>query len=83
MGHGAWHSTHSGRYVSQSTPFLGGSILDLKHGETIAFLEAERRVAERWAGSLEMRLLLNTDGGAPLHSIRLDHFVTFALSRFF
>ena len=42
-----------------------------------------RRIGERWIGALEMRLLLNTDVTAPLHTLRKDDFLTFSLSRFF
>ena len=67
----------------QGTSILGGPIVDLEHGETIAFIEAERRFGDRWVGALEMRLLLNTDVTAPLHALREDDFLTFSLSRFF
>ena len=65
------------------TSVLGGPIVDLKHGETIAFLEAERRFGARWRGTLELRVLFNTDASAPLHSLRRDNFLMFGLSRFF
>jgi hypothetical protein len=67
----------------QATSIVGGPIIDLDHGETMAFLEAERRIGERWVGSLELRVLFNTDTSAPLHSLRRDDFLTFSLSRFF
>ena len=67
----------------QGTSILGGPIVDLEHGETIAFVEAERRFGERWVGAVEMRLLLNTDATAPLHTLRRDDFLTLSLSRFF
>ena len=67
----------------QGTSILGGPIVDLNHGETIAFLEAERRLGDRWVGAFEMRVLLNTDATAALHTIRRDDFMTFRLSRFF
>jgi len=67
----------------QGTSILGGPIVDLDHGETIAFIEAERRFGERWVGSVETRLILNTDISAPLHTLRQDDFLTFTLSRFF
>ena len=67
----------------QGTSVLGGPIVDLDHGETIAFLEVERRLGERWVGAFEMRLLLNTESTAALHTIRRDDFMTFRLSRFF
>ena len=57
--------------------------LRFEHGETIAFIEAERRIGERWVATLEMRLLLNTDIAAPLHTVRRDDFLTLSLSRFF
>ncbi len=67
----------------QGTSVLGGPIVDLDHGETIAFVEAERRFGERWIGAVEMRLLLHTDHTAPLHTLRRDDFLTFSVSRFF
>ena len=67
----------------QGISILGGPIVDLDHGETIAFLEAERRLGARWVGAVEMRVLLNTDFTAALHTIRRDDFMTFSLSRFF
>ncbi len=60
-----------------------GQVVDFEHGETIAFIEAERRFGERWVGSVEMRVILNTDTTAPLHTLRRDDFLTFSLSRFF
>ena len=54
----------------QGTSILGGPIVDLDHGETIAFLEAERRLGASWVGAVEMRVLLNTDFTAALHIIR-------------
>ena len=67
----------------ECTTILGGPIVDLEHGETIAFIEAERRFGDRSVGALEMRLLLNTDITAPLHTLRRDDFLTFSLNRFF
>ena len=67
----------------QGTSILGGPVLDLTHGETVAFVDIERRIGERWVGTLEMRLLLNTDITAPLHTLRQDDFLTFSLGRFF
>ena len=45
----------------QGTSILGGRSWTSSTGETIAFVEAERRFGERWVGAVEMRLLLNTD----------------------
>ena len=67
----------------QGTSVLGGPIVYLDNGETIAFLEAERRLGERWVGAFEMRLLLKTEATTALHTIRRDDFMTFRLSRFF
>ena len=67
----------------QGTSILGGPVLDLTHGETVAFVDVERRIGERWVGTLEMRFLLNTDITAPLHTLRRDDFLTFSLGRFF
>ncbi len=65
------------------TSILGGPVIDYKTGEIIAFLEAERRLLDRWVAELEARWLMNTDEGSPLHGLRRDDFVTLRLSRHF
>ena len=65
------------------TSILGGPVIDWETGETIAFLEAERRFGNRWVAGLEARWLINTDETAALHGLRQDDFVTLRLARYF
>jgi len=65
------------------TTILGGPVVDFETGELFAFLEAERRVGNRWRVELEGRWLANTDPESLTHTIRRDNFVTVRLSRFF
>ena len=65
------------------TSILGGPVVDFETGEVFAFLEAERRVGNRWRVELEGRWLANTDPESLTYAIRKDSFVTLRLSRFF
>jgi hypothetical protein len=65
------------------TSILGGPVLDVRSGEVLAFLEAERRFGDRWVASFETRWVFNTTAGASLHALRRDSYAAFTLSRFF
>ncbi len=65
------------------TQILGGPVIDYETGEFLAFLEAERRVGERWSVELEARMIFNVDDAGLLYGLRRDDFVTIRLSRFF
>ena len=65
------------------TSVLGGPVIDLETGELIAFVEAERRLADRWTLQVEARWFENTDAGGALSGLRRDDFVTLRLSRHF
>lgn len=65
------------------TSVLGGPLLDLKSGEVLVLLEAQRRIASAWRLSAEARLFANTDPGSFAHGIGNDGFVSVSLRRFF
>ncbi len=65
------------------TSILGGPVVDYETGEVFAFLEAERRVGNRWRVEFEGRLLANTNPESFTYTLRNDSFVTVRLSRFF
>ncbi len=65
------------------TSILGGPVVDFETGELFAFLEAQRRLANRWLAEFEGRWLANTDPGSFTHTLRNDNFVTLRVSRFF
>lgn len=58
----------------QSTDVLGGVVLDRETGGSALFLEASRRLGNRWTANLEVRSFLNTDPADPLHSFRQDNY---------
>lgn len=58
----------------QSTDVLGGVVLDRETGGSALFLEASRRLGNRWTANLEVRSFLNTDPTDPLHSFRQDNY---------
>ncbi len=66
-----------------NSSILGGPVIDYETGEAFAFLEAERRLSDRWIAALEARGFMNTDPTAPVHSLRRDDFVSLRLSRYF
>ena len=51
--------------------------------QTIAFLESERRLGDRWVAALEARWLLNEVANTPLNGLRRDDSMTLRLSRYF
>lgn len=65
------------------TSVLGGPIIDLKTGELIGFVEAQRRIADRWTIEVEARWFANTEVGGPLSGLSHDDFVTLGVSRHF
>lgn len=58
----------------QSTDVLGGVVIDRETGGTSLFLEAGRRMGDRWTVDVEVRSFLNTDPADPLHSFRQDNY---------
>ena len=67
----------------QSTQLVGGPIVDWKTGETLLFLEAERRLGHRWLVEAEMRWFLATDETSPAAGLRRDGVLTLEVSRYF
>lgn len=68
---------------AQSTGALVGAIVDRTSQATFLFVEAERRVGDRWKVEMEARLSFDSKGERLLAGIARDDFVTFRLSRFF
>jgi hypothetical protein len=66
-----------------STSIVGGPVVDYRTGETFAFLEAERRIGDRFLVELEARWLFQTAEGGPTHGLRRDDVLTLRVSRYF
>lgn len=67
----------------QDTSILAGAIVDRATGDSIIFIEAERRIGNRWKVELEARLFLAEAGGTILSGIRDDDYLTLRLARYF
>lgn len=67
----------------QDSSALLGAVIDRDSQATVLFVEAERRLGDRWKIALESRLLLNITDDDPQAGIRDDDFVTLRLSWFF
>lgn len=65
------------------TSVLGGPSIDLRTGEVLVFLEAERRIGSDWRASVEARLFANAQPGSSIYGIRNDGYVSVSLKRFF
>ncbi|MGI9627749.1 MAG: hypothetical protein ACR2QM_13010 [Longimicrobiales bacterium] len=65
------------------TSVLGGPVIDLKTGEALILLEAERRIGSEWKLGVDARLFSNAQPKSLIHSVRRDGFVSLSLSRFF
>jgi len=62
------------------TAVLVGGIIDREDQSTVLFIEAERRLGERWKLELESRIFMNVDRANRISSFRRDSFVTVHLS---
>ncbi len=65
------------------TQVLGGAIVDRRDRSVAAFLEAERRVGERFTLELEARWFLNVAPTNALATLERDSHVTLRVSRYF
>jgi len=65
------------------TSVVGGPVVDWRSGETLAFVEATRRIGSRWVARLEGRWLMNTDAPEPLWGLRRDDHFAVQVSRYF
>ncbi len=65
------------------TSLIAGIIVDVNNRETVAYLEAQRRIGERWKLEAEMRLLTNVSQAYPLAGIARDSFVTLRAAWYF
>lgn len=67
----------------QSTEFLAGAVIDRESGTTLASLEAERRLGDRWKLELEGRFFIDIAADDPLAGLAKDDFATLRLTMFF
>jgi len=67
----------------EDTQFLAGPIVDLETAEVFTFVEASRRIGQRWLVELETRWLFNADRKSFTAGFRRDSFVTLRVSWFF
>ncbi len=67
----------------QSTEFLGGGIYDFEDKHTTYFIEASRRVGDRWKVEFDLRLFTGLDAKDPAGPIRRDSHVQLRIARFF
>jgi hypothetical protein len=67
----------------QSTQILGGPMIDWDTGETIFFLEAERRLGDRWLVETELRWFLDVDEQSPAAGLERDGFLSIVATRYF
>ncbi len=67
----------------QSTTLLAGAIIDVNSGATLASIEAERRIGDRWKLALEGRFFIDIPRDDILAGIARDDFATLRLTLFF
>ena len=67
----------------QDTSILAGGIVDADDRSTALFIEAERRLGDRWKLEFESRLFVNVDAGNTLQAFEADDFIQLRLSFFF
>ena len=65
------------------TQALTGAIIDAEDGTLSFFVEAERRIGDRWKIEAEARLLGNVGDKNVLAPFKRDSFLNLRLSRFF
>jgi hypothetical protein len=68
---------------ADDTNILVGAIVDPADGETIAFVEAQRRMGERWTLEFELRLLTNISEDGCLYGFEKDSYMTLRTSWYF
>lgn len=67
----------------QTTRILGGMVFDLDSSSKSLFLEASRRLGDRWRITLDARFFLDVAPGDPLFFFRTEDFIQLRLARFF
>ena len=67
----------------QSTEVLAGTTIDRSSHAMLFFVEAERRIGNRYKIELEGRFNFNTQNDVLLANLRQDDFLTLRLSRYF
>jgi hypothetical protein len=66
-----------------STSIVGGPVIDYRTGEAFAFVEAERRIGNRYLVEVEARWLFRTVEDGSMHGLRRDDVLTLSVSRYF
>ncbi len=67
----------------QSTEFLGGAIYDFEFNHVTYFVEASRRIGDRWKVELDVRIFSRFSPTDPGAFIRRDDHVQLRIARFF
>lgn len=67
----------------KTTRVLSGIIFDLDTSSRVFFVEASRRIGDRWRITLDGRFFLSVPTHDPLFSVRRDDFIQLRLVRFF
>lgn len=67
----------------QSTELLAGAMVDHGDGTTAFFIEAQRRIGDRWKIEAELRATANVATADPSFGVRRDDVLQITLSRFF
>ncbi len=67
----------------QSTEFLGGAVYDFEYQNITYFVEASRRIGDRWKIELDIRIFSRFREGEPGGFLRRDDHAQLRLSRFF
>lgn len=67
----------------QTTELLGGAVYDIEYGYWFYFLEASRRIGDRWKVELDVRIFSHIEASDPDGFIRRDDHVQLRIARFF
>ena len=68
---------------TNTTRILAGSIFDLDSSAKLLFVEASRRIGDRWRVTLDARFAVSVPPGDPLFFFRRDDFIQLRIARFF
>jgi len=68
---------------TSTTRILAGAIFDMDSSSKVLFVEASRRIGERWRITLDGRFFVGVPPNDPLFFFRRDDFLQLRLARFF